>query len=167
MVPAGRVRRPRARKYTRPMTVREVMTAAVITAPAASPVRAVAELMRAHNVGAIVLVDAAGAPAGIVTDRDLAVRVVAAGADPAGPAAGHASDPVITAGADTEVQAAADLMAEHGIRRLPLLDAGRLAGIVTLDDLAVRTGEIELAHRMTTSVMRAALPDFYFFSRGE
>ncbi len=148
------------------MTAREVMTAAVITAAAAAPAREVAELMRSHNVGAIVLVDGAGTPAGLITDRDLAVRVVAAGADPDSPAAAHASAPVITAPADIEVEAAADLMAAHGIRRLPLLDGGRLAGIVTLHDLAVRTGEMELAHRMTTTVMRASLPDFYFFTRG-
>ena len=131
------------------MTAREVMTAAVITASAAAPAREAAELMR-----------------GLITDRDLAVRVVAAGADPDSPASAHASAPVITAPADIEVEAAADLMAAHGIRRLPLLDRDRLAGIVTLHDLAVRTGEMELAHRMTTTVMRAALPDFYFFTRG-
>ncbi len=142
------------------------MTAAVITAPDAGSVRDVAGLMDDHDVGAVVLVDGTGAPTGILTDRDVAVRIVARGADAAGPAAGHASAPVVTAGVEADVEAAADLMARHGIRRLPLLEGGQIAGIVTLTDLAVRTGEIELAHRMTASVMTAALPDFYFHSRG-
>jgi hypothetical protein len=47
------------------------------------------------------------------------------------------------------------------------LDAGRLTGIVTLDDLVVRTGDLELAHHMTSQITRAALPGFYFHQRGE
>jgi len=43
----------------------------------------------------------------------------------------------------------------------------RSAGIVTLDDLAVRTGDLELGQRLTTQITRAALPDFYFHERGD
>jgi CBS domain-containing protein len=57
-------------------------------------------------------------------------------------------------------------MVEHGIRRLPVLDAGRLTGIVTLDDIAVRTGDAELAMNLASAVTRAAMPEFYFHQRG-
>ena len=142
------------------------MTESVVTAPASAPVREVAELMRERNVGSVVLVDDAGAPAGIVTDRDLAVSVLADGRDPGDRAADHASAPVVTGAVDMEVEAAAELMVAHRIRRLPVLDGERLTGIATLDDLVVRTGDVELAHRITTDITRAALPDFYFHQRG-
>ena len=88
--------------------------------------------------------------------------VVGAGsADSAG-----ASSPVVTAEPGMNVEEAAELMVRHGIRRLPVLDGGRLTGIVTLDDLAVRTGDLELAHHMTAQITRAALPGFYFHDRG-
>ena len=148
------------------MLVREVMTESVVTAPPDCPVRAVAEMMRERNVGSVVLVGDSGDPVGFVTDRDLAVSVLADGRDPAEPAEGHASAPVITGGPDMHVEEAAELMMSHGIRRLPVLDGGELRGIVTLDDLAVRTGDLELAQRITAEITRAALPGFYFHNRG-
>jgi CBS-domain-containing membrane protein len=58
-------------------------------------------------------------------------------------------------------------MVQHGVRRLPVVDGdGALAGIVTLDDLAVRAGNLEIAQQMTADVARAVFPDFYFHQRG-
>ena len=65
-----------------------------------------------------------------------------------------------------DVTEATQLMAGHGIRRLPIVDDGELRGIVTLDDLAARIGDLELAASITAQVTRAALPDFYFHDRG-
>jgi len=149
------------------MQIRDVMTEGVVTAALAASVREVAELMRERNVGSVVLVDQGGNPSGFVTDRDLAVSVLADGRDPGDPAEGHASTPVVTGSPEMAVEEAAELMVAHGIRRLPVLDGGRLTGIVTMDDLAVRTGDLELAHHMTSQIARAALPDFYFHVRGE
>jgi CBS domain-containing protein len=81
-------------------------------------------------------------------------------------AADHASTPVVTAAPGTQVEEATQLMVNHGIRRLPIVDDGRLTGIVTLDDLAVRIGDLDLAASITAQVTRAALPDFYFHDRG-
>jgi CBS domain-containing protein len=142
------------------------MTASVVTAPVGAAVREVAELMRERNVGSVVLVDDDGEPVGFVTDRDLAISVLADGRDPADLAADHASTPVVTGSPAMDVREAAELMTCHGIRRLPVVDDGRLTGIVTLDDLAVRTGDLELAHQLTSEITRAALPDFYFHHRG-
>ncbi len=142
------------------------MTESVVTAAPTCSVREVAELMRERNVGSVVLVDDAGTPVGFLTDRDLAISVVADGRDSAETAEGHASAPVVTGSPDMEVQEAAELMISHGVRRLPILDGGRLTGIVTLDDLAVRTGDMELVHSLVSQITRAALPGFYFHDRG-
>ena len=147
------------------MLISDVMTESVVTAEGGSSIREVAELMRERNVGSVVLVDD-DAPVAIVTDRDLAVSVLAADRDGADHAADHASAPVVTATAGMDVRQAAELMISHGIRRLPILDGERLTGIVTLDDLAVRTGDAELVHSLTSQITRAALPDFYFHHRG-
>src|SRR5262249_30185475 len=127
--------------YTRPrMLISDVMTDSVVTAEASSTVREVAELMRERNVGSVVLVTGEE-PTGSVSDRALAVTVVAADRDGGDRSADHASAPVVTAAARMDVREAAELMISHGIRRLPVVDGPRLTGIVTLDDLAVRTGD--------------------------
>jgi CBS domain-containing protein len=145
--------------------IRDVMTDSVVTAAAASSVREVAELMRERNVGSVVLVQD-GRPVAFVTDRDLTVSVLADGREPGDRAEDHASAPVVTGAPDMGVDEAAELMVSHGIRRLPVLDGTRLTGIVTLTDLAVRTGDLELAHSLTADIARAAMPDFYFHQRG-
>jgi CBS domain-containing protein len=147
------------------MLIRDVMTESVVTAESDSSVREVAELMRERNVGSVVLV-AGASPVGLITDRDLAVNVLAGDRGADDRAGDHASAPVVTAPAGMDVRDAAELMISHGIRRLPVFDGERLTGIVTLDDLAVRTGDPELMHSLTSQITRAALPDFYFHHRG-
>jgi CBS domain-containing protein len=145
--------------------IRDVMTESVVTAAPDASVRDVAELMRERNVGSVVLVQDERT-VGFLTDRDLAVSVLADGRDLTDRAIDHASEPVVTADAGMDVEEAAELMVAHGIRRLPVLDGHDLIGIVTLDDLAVRTGDAELAMNLASAVTRAALPDFYFHQRG-
>ena len=120
------------------------MTEEVVTAPSSAAVREVAELMRERHVGSVILLGDGGNAEGIVTDRDLAVSVLADGRDPGDRASDHASAPVVTGTPEMDVSAAAELMVAHAIRRLPVLDGERLTGIVTLDDLVVRTGDVEL-----------------------
>jgi predicted transcriptional regulator len=72
----------------------------------------------------------------------------------------------VTAEPSTDVEDAAQLMVANGIRRLPIVDDGNLTGIVTLDDLAARIGDPDLAANITAQVTRAALPTFYFHDRG-
>jgi CBS domain-containing protein len=145
--------------------IREVMTASVVTAEPATPVREVAALMRERNVGSVVLVRD-GAPVGIVTDRDLAVSVLADGRSGEDHASDHASAPVVTGTPQMDVGDACELLVQHGIRRLPIVEGARLTGIVTLDDLAARTGDAALVAKLASQVTRAALPDFYFHQRG-
>lgn len=108
----------------------------------ASPDDTVAQatrLMLEHHVGAVVVVDAAGRPEGILTDRDVACRVVAEGRDPAATAVWS----VMTAKPATvrrsgTIDEASMLMRERGVRRLPIVDdEGKFCGLVSLDDLSV------------------------------
>src|SRR5918997_1474219 len=126
------------------MLIREVMTEQVVTAAPERTVREIAELMRERNVGSVVLVRE-DKPVAFVTDRALALWVIADGRDFGDHVADHASSPVITAEPGMDVEEAAELMVRHGIRRLVVVDPDRLTGIVTLDDLASRTGDAELA----------------------
>jgi CBS domain-containing protein len=142
------------------------MTESVVTAPPERTVREIAELMRERNVGSVVLVEEQR-PVGFVTDRDLALSVIADGRDHGDHAADHASSPVITARPGMKVEEAAELMVRHGVRRLVIVDDDRLMGIVTLDDIASRTGDPELAAQLSLRVTRAVMPDFFFHERGE
>ncbi|MEA2449294.1 MAG: hypothetical protein QOG63_1226 [Thermoleophilaceae bacterium] len=146
------------------MRIGDVMTTAVVTAPRDASLGAVAELMRDRNVGSVVICDE-GRPHALITDRDIALAVAdgVGRDDEAGPRTGR---PLVTGEAEMDVEEAAALMVQHRIRRLPVLDGGELAGIVTLDDLAVRAGDLKMAQQMTAEVARAALPEFYFHQRG-
>ena len=142
------------------------MTEGVITAPASAEVLSVARQMRDRGVGSVIVTDPEGAPAAMVTDRDLAVRVLADERPSAEPVGEHASRPLVTGEPEMDLEEAAALMVRHRIRRLPVVAEGRLVGIVTLDDIAVRTGNLEVAQRMTAEVIEGAMPDFFFHDRG-
>jgi CBS domain-containing protein len=147
------------------MLIREVMTESVVTAAPERTVREIAELMRERNVGSVVLMESER-PVGFVTDRDLALSVIADGRDFGDHVADHASSPVITAQPAMDVEEAAELMVRHGVRRLVVVDGDRLTGIVTLDDLSSRTGDAALAAQLSSRVTRAVMPDFFFHRRG-
>jgi CBS domain-containing protein len=123
-------------------------------------------MMRERNVGSVVLIEEQR-PVGFLTDRDLTVSVLADGRDLGDHAADHASTPVITANAEMQVEEAAELMVRHGVRRLVIVDGERLIGILTLDDIASRTGDHELASQLSARVTRAVMPDFFFHERGD
>jgi CBS domain-containing protein len=144
----------------------EIMTAGVITSGPDAGAAAVAGLMRDHRVGSVVIVDGGGAPVAMVTDRDLALRAFAEGVPPDSPVGEHASRPLVCGEPGMELDEAAALMVQHRVRRLPVVESGSLVGIVTLDDIAVRTGNLEVAQRMTAEVIEGALPQFYFHERG-
>ncbi|MER7107703.1 CBS domain-containing protein [Streptomyces sp. NPDC000229] len=117
--------------------VRDVMTPGVVAvSPDASLVEA-AQLMRAQDVGGLVVADG-DRLVGVVTDRDIALRAVADGADPltVDAAAVCTPDPVCVA-PDDEVTAAVDLMRRHAVRRLPVVEDGRPLGMVGIGDLTV------------------------------
>jgi CBS domain-containing protein len=148
------------------MRLREIMTSGVVTAAPEASASQLAQRMRDHNVGSVVIVEPDGLPVAMVTDRDLATRVLADGSDPDAPLHDRLSRPLVSGEPEMELEEAAALMVQHRVRRLPVVDRGELAGIVTLDDIAVRTGNLEVAQRMTQEVIEGALPQFFFHERG-
>jgi CBS domain-containing protein len=145
--------------------ISDVMTQGVVTAGSGDTLRRVGELMRDRNVGSVVVCDG-GRAVGVITDRDLALAVVADAVDPDEPAGRHASRPLVTGEIEMDLEEAVALMVQHRIRRLPVTQGEELVGIVTIDDLAVRAGDLHQAQQITAEVAKAALPEFYFHQRG-
>ena len=148
------------------MQLRDLMTPRVVTATGDSDLRSVAALMRDNEVGSVVICDPEGRPAAMITDRDLAIRGMASERPPSEPVRDHTSRPLITGEPEMGLEEAAALMVQHRIRRLPVVEGEELVGIVTLDDIAVRTGNLDVAQRMTQEVIEGALPGFFFHERG-
>jgi CBS domain-containing protein len=118
-------------------TINEVMTHDPRTVAADSSLTDAARFMRDDDVGALV-VERDGAIAGIVTDRDIVVSAIADGRDPGSTVVGDvASQNVVTATPDQDVEDVRRLMREHDVRRIVVEQGGRAAGIVALGDLAV------------------------------
>ncbi len=110
------------------------------TADAADSVKRVACAMRDQGVGCLV-VTKNGHPLGIVTDRDLVVRVLAEGGDASGSVGDCTTFGPLTVTVHDTIETAAARMRTHGVRRLPIVDdSGRAVGIVTSDDLLVMLG---------------------------
>ncbi|MEW2403129.1 CBS domain-containing protein [Streptomyces sp. NPDC046862] len=117
--------------------VREVMTPGVVAVrPDASLVEA-AQLMRAQDIGDV-LVATEQEVIGVLTDRDITLRAVADGADPLTVSAQAVCTPdLVMIGPDDAVSAAVELMRDHAVRRLPVVENGHAVGMVSLGDLAV------------------------------
>lgn len=125
----------------------EICTKPALTVAPDTTAQEAAHRMATRNVGALVVVDAERRPRGVVTDRDITVRVVAAGKDPAVVRVAQLvrRRPVVI-GEDAGVFDAVRLLSRRGVRRLPVVDAaGRLVGIIALDDLLILLGS-EMGH---------------------
>ncbi|MFC4616388.1 CBS domain-containing protein [Cellulomonas sp. H30R-01] len=118
-------------------TVADVLSPSPITVETTATVREAAELMREHDVGDLVVVEQ-GRLVGIVTDRDLVVRVLAVGGGSNDPVGQVATGSPVVVGPDDDLVGAARLMATHAVRRLPVVREGEVVGVLSLGDLAVR-----------------------------
>jgi CBS domain-containing protein len=139
----------------------EICTKPVVTLTATASVRDAARLMRLKNVGAVVVVNG-NRPAGILTDRDIAVSVVADGRDPAAVQVGAVMQRTLTViPAEKGLMDAAKTFAAKGVRRLPVVDRqGKVMGILALDDLMMLLGH-EMGHvasALQRSLGRRAMP---------
>jgi len=123
-----------------------ICTKPVVTASAQMTVDQAARAMRSKNVGALVVVNA-GRPVGMLTDRDVAVEVVAKGLDPDTARVGDVMHKKpITIREDLGIFDAARVFAKTGVRRLPVVTKGGvLVGVITVDDLIMLLGN-ELGH---------------------
>lgn len=141
------------------MLVREVRTQGVESISSNASVLAAGERMWSSAVGSLVVVDEDGAPVGIVTDRDIALRVVAADRDPAATVVAEiCSSPLVSVDDDTRVDEAIRTMRGNGLRRLPVTRDGRPIGMLAYDDvLRSLTHSLEDLCKATTSTRRRAL----------
>lgn len=119
------------------MPIQDLARADVVTASPETAAVEVARTMERERVGSVVVVDG-DEPVGIVTDRDLAVEVVAAEADPRTVTASDVmAGDLFTVPAEAGIFEVLEEMREAGVRRVPVVDGGEIAGIVTLDDFVV------------------------------
>jgi CBS domain-containing protein len=113
------------------------MTVAPMTVEAGASTRDAAHAMRDDDVGALIVLEG-GDLYGIVTDRDIVVRAVAEGLDPAATVVREVCSKNPTAiESDASIDDAVSLMREHALRRLPVTEGGQPVGILALGDLAV------------------------------
>ncbi|MET8086798.1 CBS domain-containing protein [Micromonospora sp. NPDC005197] len=118
-------------------TVGEFMTTRLVTMDGNETLIAAAQEMRDSAIGDVVVTDGNGV-VGIVTDRDITVRGVAENMDPGSTRLNQITTRnVITVSQYDDAVAAADLMRTYAVRRLPVMDDGRLVGLVSMGDLAV------------------------------
>jgi len=141
------------------MQLKEVMTQGVDVVPPEAILQEAAQKMKQLEVGPLPVCDGERL-VGLLTDRDITVRAVAEGCDPTTTKVRDVMTPeVLYCFEDQEVQEAAKLMEERQIRRLPILNRNKwLVGIVSLGDLAVRTGDEKLAGKTVKQVSEPTAP---------
>ncbi|WML51890.1 CBS domain-containing protein [Neobacillus sp. PS3-12] len=117
--------------------IRDIMTDDIECCSLLDNVYEVAVKMKELNVGAIPIVDQ-GKIVGMITDRDIVLRCIAEKHPASSKVGDIMSSDLITISADADSKEAVQLMAKHQIRRLPVVEGGKLIGIVSLGDFAVR-----------------------------
>lgn len=135
------------------MDVTSVMTPNPVCCTRDTPLRDVANMMVDHDCGQIPVVESKDdrTPVGVVTDRDIAIRIVAEGRDANASTAGDAmSTPCKTVTTSTTLKDCVCLMEAERVRRVPVVDAdGKLAGIVSIADIALAGKDAATAEVVT------------------
>jgi CBS domain-containing protein len=135
------------------MKVNDLMTRDPACGTPETGLQAIARLMVEHDCGEIPIVDSKRTmrPVGVVTDRDIVVRCVAEGTNPLDVEAGDImSSPAVTVTPHTSLEDCLDLMEEHQVRRIPVVDeAGAICGIVAQADIARHA-----PHRQAAEVLK-------------
>jgi CBS domain-containing protein len=127
-------------------SVKDAMTSDVKTAAPSQSLTDVARLMKQEDVGSVPVVDGERL-VGVVTDRDIVVRGIADGSDPHAIKAGDiASRDIVTVRPGDDLDDAMRLMAQHQVRRLPVVDDGQLVGVVAQADVAQEAKEKDVGH---------------------
>lgn len=132
------------------MQVREVMNPSVVSITPEESVALAARLLARHNIGSLPVVDGDGCLRGILTDRDIVVRCIAAEEDPANlPAKEVMTRSCAVTNPGEDARSAAQRMARSQVRRLPVVEEGKVVGMVALGDLArCRACDMEAARAL-------------------
>lgn len=120
-----------------PQRVTEVMTSDPTGVGREATIQQAAQVMRDRDIGDVIVFQGNGTVCGIVTDRDLVVRAVASGLPGDTPIEEICSHEVVSVVPAAPVAEAVNLMREHNIRRLPVIEDEQLVGILSLGDLAI------------------------------
>jgi len=136
------------------MRVKDIMSTDVIYVDRTSRVAEIAKLMKQNSIGAVPVVSM-GKVEGIITDRDIVLRVLADNKDYHTVTAEEimSEDPICIE-ENSDIDRAADLMAEYQIKRLPVLRKGNLVGIISLGDLAIEKIHIDEAGEDLSGIAR-------------
>ena len=119
------------------MVVRDLMNPGVVSVEPTSTAAAAARLISRHNVGALPVCGGDGKLRGVVTDRDIVLRCVAAEDDPAQtPVRDIMTRSCVTVSPNADCREAARLMSAQQVRRLPVVEEGKVVGMLSLGDLA-------------------------------
>jgi len=116
------------------ITIADVMTKSVISVDATITINEAAKMMEDAKVGAVIVMED-NSPVGIITDRDFSVKVVAHAYQITAPVKQIMSSPLFLIGSDEPVRIAADLMHDREIRKLPVIEDGKVVGIITATDI--------------------------------
>jgi CBS domain-containing protein len=121
------------------MNIRDVMTANPTCVSPDDSIQNAARIMRDEDTGIVPVVEN-GRPVGLLTDRDIVVRAVAEDGQLNRPIREIVTANIVSARPDMSTREAAELMSEHQVRRLPVVENDHLVGIVSIGDLAVKEG---------------------------
>jgi CBS domain-containing protein len=116
--------------------IQKIMTDSVVTCTAQDNIYEAAVKMKQHDTGFIPIVDGERL-IGVVTDRDLVIRAMAEKHPGSTSIRDVMTEEVISVGPEATIDETAELMADHQVRRMPVVQDGKLVGIVSLGDLAV------------------------------
>lgn len=132
------------------MVVKEIMSHKTVTITPEENAALAARLLSRYNIGALPVCSKEGRLRGMVTDRDIVLRCVAAGEEPEDTKVSHImTRKVVSIGSEESVEKAVSLMAREQIRRLPVEEKGKLVGMLSLGDIAkVRSCTMEAAEAL-------------------
>ncbi|KON30844.1 hypothetical protein AC480_00280 [miscellaneous Crenarchaeota group archaeon SMTZ1-55] len=141
------------------VVVKDIMSSPVKTVLEKETVNRVAELMIATGLGSIIVTDVRGNPVGIITERDIVNRVVAQNRLPETVTAEEAmSYPVLITGPEMDIKEAAERMRERSIRRLVVMDEGKMIGLVSSKDIVEITPALLEIISEKTRITHQTLP---------
>jgi CBS domain-containing protein len=138
------------------MFVKEIMTTDVKTIRPEDSVRLLAETMMKNQIGSLVVVEGSGAVVGIATERDIIEDIILLGKDPEEVKVQDImTKNLIAINSDATLEEAAEVMVNHKIKKLPVIDKGRLVGIVTATDLIAY--ENKLVEKISAIIMSSPM----------
>lgn len=126
------------------MKVKDICSCETLTVSGQDTIKEAARKMAHHNVGALPVVDYSGRVIGMITDRDITIRVTAEGKDPSRfSVCDVMTHDVSCVCMDADVTSAAKMMGQAKVRRLPVIDDGKIVGFISLGDIS-RTGKFDM-----------------------